>query len=46
MLAEGPDPSHDLGLIARAKARLSDPDYPNDEILEDVAMNVLFREEP
>ena len=45
MLAEGPDAAHDLGLIARAEARLSDPDYPNDEILEAVAMNILLREE-
>ena len=46
MLAEGQDAGHDPGLIARAEARLADPDYPNDEILEAVAMNILLREEP
>ncbi len=34
----------DPGAIARAEARLADPDYPDDEVLETVARNLILRE--
>ena len=34
----------DPGAIARAESRLADPDYPDDEILETVALNLILRE--
>ena len=34
----------DPGAIARAEARLADPGYPNDEVLETMARNLIARE--
>jgi len=34
----------DLGAIARVEASLADPDYPDDEVLESVARNLIRRE--
>ena len=38
------DPDLDLGAMARAEARLADPNYPDDEVLEIVTRNVILRE--
>ena len=40
----GPLDDRDPGAIARAEARLADPDYPDDDLLEIVARNILLRE--
>ena len=40
----GPLVDRDPGAIARAESRLADPGYPDDEILEIVARNILLRE--
>ena len=34
----------DLGAIARAEPRLADPSYPDDEVLDAVARNLIARE--
>ena len=34
----------DPGAIARAEAHLVDPNYPNDEVLDAVARNLILRE--
>ncbi len=41
-IAELPSGERDPGAIARAEARLADPNYPNDEILETVALNLIL----
>ena len=41
-IAELPSVERDPGAIARAQARLADPNYPNDEILETVALNLIL----
>jgi len=39
---ELPSDERDPGAIARAEARLADPNYPSDEILETVALNLIL----
>ena len=43
-IAKLPSGERDIGAIARAEARLADPDYPNDEILETVAFNLILED--
>ena len=43
-IAKLPSGERDVGAIARAEARLADPDYPNDEILETVAFNLILED--
>ena len=41
-IADLPSGERDPGAIARAQARLADPNYPDDEILETVALNLIL----
>ena len=43
-IAELPSGERDPGAIARAEARLADPNYPDNEILETVALNLILED--